>query len=178
MAEPKFKVGDLVTIGAKSFNVYTVTRDSGSGFLAVNCHRYTHDGRHVHGMLSDLQHYDASGSQPSTPPGFAQQQVSGGTKHDTGKHPWHLISVQAIDEMLLVLEFGSRKYAAHNWRKGFEWTRLVSAASRHLFAFLRGEDRDPETGLLHTAHLMCCAMFLTEHVLLKRGTDDRYKEAL
>jgi len=102
----------------------------------------------------------------------------GGTKYDTGKLPWHLMSVCATEEMLRVLQFGESKYNAHNWRKGFKWSRLISAAARHLFAYARGEDRDPETGLLHTAHLMCCALFLTEHALRQLGEDDRYVETL
>ncbi len=100
----------------------------------------------------------------------------GGIKHDSGKAPYHLVSVCAMEEMLEVLRIGEQKYDAHNWRKGFKWSRLLAAAARHLFAYMRGEDRDPETGRLHTAHLMCCAMFLTEHALRKLGTDDRYIE--
>ena len=99
-------------------------------------------------------------------------------KHDTDKLPYHLLSICAVEEMLKVLAFGAIKYPTptHNWRLGFKWSRLLAASARHLFAFMRGEDRDPETGLLHTAHLMCCAMFLTEHVLRKLGSDDRYPE--
>lgn len=99
-----------------------------------------------------------------------------GVKFDAGKAPYHLLSVCAMEEMLGVLEFGATKYDSHNWRKGFKWSRLLSAAARHLFAYMKGEDRDPETGRLHTAHLMCCAMFLTEHALRKLGEDDRFKE--
>lgn len=102
--------------------------------------------------------------------------VTTGIKHDAGKLPWHLISVCATEEMLKVLAFGEKKYAAHNWRGGFKWSRLLAAAARHLFAYMRGENKDPETGLLHVAHLMCCAMFLTEHALRKLGEDDRFNE--
>lgn len=105
-----------------------------------------------------------------------QTRYLGGVKHDTNKAPWHLLSVTAMDEMLKVLQHGEGKYTAHNWRGGFQWSRLISAAARHLFAFLRGEDRDPKTGCLHTAHVMCCGMFLTEHVLRRLGHDDRFKE--
>lgn len=101
-----------------------------------------------------------------------------GTKHDQDKLPYHLLSVCATEEMLKVLQFGANKYTENNWRKGFKWTRLLAAASRHLFAYMRGEDRDPETGYLHTAHLMCCAMFLTEHSIRNLGQDDRYKETV
>lgn len=62
-----------------------------------------------------------------------------------------------------------------NWAKGFTWSRLIGAALRHLFAFARGEDRDPESGLSHLAHAGCCILFLITHERCKLGTDDRYK---
>ncbi len=65
----------------------------------------------------------------------------------------------------------------HNWRKGFSWSRLIAAAFRHLSAILQGEDVDPESGELHTAHLMCCVAFLHEHMVGGLGTDDRYKKS-
>lgn len=65
---------------------------------------------------------------------------------------------------------------AHNWRKGFTWTRLIAAAFRHLRAIAGGEeDRDPESGEPHVFHLMCMAAFLGEHMLDNLGKDDRYK---
>lgn len=64
---------------------------------------------------------------------------------------------------------------AHNWRKGFEWSRLIGAAMRHLTAILDGEDTDPESGLPHVDHLACCVMFLSEHQKKNLGIDDRYK---
>lgn len=72
---------------------------------------------------------------------------------------------------------GSRNLVtgAHNWRKGFEWTRLIASASRHLMAILKGEDTDPESGLPHVDHLMCCVAFLSSHQKLGYGKDDRYK---
>lgn len=176
-----FKPGDLVTVGDNG-DVYTLPQLDNDGWFDIKVtglrRSFRPDGRHVFSELPSLQRWEGgTPTQPSTPIDFATQQVSGGVKHDTGKLPWDLISVPAMDELLRVLEFGRKKYDAHNWRKGMAWTRLISAAGRHLFAFLRGEDRDPETGYLHTAHLMCCAMFLTEYALLKRGTDDRYKDA-
>ena len=103
--------------------------------------------------------------------------VTTGIKHDAGKAPWELLSICAVEEMLGVMAHGKLKYSAHNWRGGFVWSRLIAAAARHLFAIMKGEDRDPESGRLHTAHLMCCAMFLTEHYLRKLGKDDRYYES-
>lgn len=98
-----------------------------------------------------------------------------GVKFDYGKPPMHLLDSYAIEQLARVLEFGAKKYAEHNWRKGIAKTRLIAAALRHLFAYLRGEDTDPETGLSHAAHAMCCCMFLLglEH---RKDLDDRYKE--
>jgi hypothetical protein len=62
-----------------------------------------------------------------------------------------------------------------NWRRGMKWRRLIGAALRHLLAFSRGEDLDPETGLSHLAHLGCCTTFLLEYQLTGNGTDDRWK---
>jgi len=100
-----------------------------------------------------------------------------GTKHDSGKPPMALLSSVALIEIAKVLEFGAKKYAPDNWRSGFAWRRVGSAALRHLFAWLNGEDKDPETGLSHLGHAGCCIMFLLEFEANKVGTDDRYKKS-
>jgi hypothetical protein len=98
-----------------------------------------------------------------------------GIKFDQDKPRMDLLDAHAIEQLALVLTFGAQKYAAHNWRKGLSKSRLIAAALRHLFAYLRGEDRDPESGLSHVAHAMCCCMFLLglEH---RVDLDDRYVE--
>ena len=65
---------------------------------------------------------------------------------------------------------------AHNWRKGFAWTRLIAAAFRHLKAILQGEDTDPESGLPHVDHLICMVAFLSGHQKCGYGKDDRWKK--
>lgn len=104
----------------------------------------------------------------------AVRRPTAGVKADSGKTELALISPLAIEELGKVLTFGAKKYAAHNWRQGLSWTRVVSALLRHTFAFLRGQDNDPETGLSHMAHVMCNAMFLVEYVLTRKGKDDRF----
>lgn len=96
-------------------------------------------------------------------------------KKDAGKPPLELISSKALVELAKVLGFGATKYAPDGWRRGMEWRRLIGAALRHLTSFNDGEDRDPETGLLHAAHAMCCCMFLVEYALTKVGRDDRFR---
>lgn len=95
-------------------------------------------------------------------------------KLDTDKIRMELLSVPALTAIAEVLTFGAGKYDPHNWRKGFEWSRLYGAALRHLLAHMDGENTDPETGLSHLAHLGCCVVFLLEHERCKLGTDDRY----
>lgn len=103
-------------------------------------------------------------------------ETTGGVKFDGDKPRMDLLDPYAIEQLSRVLTFGARKYAAHNWRKGIRKSRLLAAALRHLFAYLRGEDQDPESGLSHAAHAMCCCMFLLglEH---RADLDDRWKES-
>ncbi len=96
-------------------------------------------------------------------------------KFDGGKLPLHLLSTEAINQTAAVLAFGAEKYAEHNWRKGFVWSRPLSAAMRHITAFNAGEDKDPESGLSHLAHAACCIMFLLEFEKTHKELDDRYK---
>lgn len=114
---------------------------------------------------------ETSSYQPAPEPAKAAT----GVKYDAGKPDMSLISSVAITQLADVLTFGKKKYAANNWRKGMEWGRVISAVFRHLYAWLRGEDIDPESGLPHLAHAMCGLMFLIEYAETKKGKDDRYK---
>lgn len=96
-------------------------------------------------------------------------------KFDTDKLPLNLLSTEAMNQTAAVLKFGAQKYAEHNWRKGFTWSRPLAAAMRHLTAFNDGEDKDPESGLSHLAHAACCIMFLLEFEKTHPELDDRYK---
>lgn len=98
-------------------------------------------------------------------------------KYDAQKARTDLLSTLAMEEIAKVLAYGAKKYAADNWRLGMSWRRLLGAAIRHIFAFLRGEDYDSETGLSHLAHAGCCIMFLLEYQCTGNGTDDRWNES-
>ena len=67
---------------------------------------------------------------------------------------------------------------AHNWRNGFEWTRLIAAAFRHLVSIAKCEDIDKESGEPHVFHLLCMVSFIAEHQIDNLGNDDRYREKL
>jgi hypothetical protein len=100
---------------------------------------------------------------------------STGLKHDQGKAPMSLIDRHALEQIASVLGFGAQKYAAHNWRGGIAYSRLLDAAMRHLYAFADGEDLDPESGLPHVAHAGCCIVFLLGMMNARPDMDDRYK---
>ncbi len=98
-----------------------------------------------------------------------------GTKYDQDKPHVELLDAEWMEEVARVLTYGERKYAANNWRSGISSRRLLGAAFRHLMALLRGEDRDPESGLSHCGHLSCCIMFLFWTLKHKPELDDRWK---
>lgn len=98
-----------------------------------------------------------------------------GVKHDQNKPDLSLLSPIALMKTAEVMNFGRKKYAAHNWRGGFLWSRPLAAALRHIFAYLGGEDKDPESGLSHLAHASCCILFVLEFEETHKDLDDRYK---
>lgn len=100
-----------------------------------------------------------------------------GQKFDTDKPMVDLLDVEWLLGTAQVLTFGAKKYDKHNWRKGISYTRLIAAALRHLFAIMRGEDVDAESGLKHVHHLSCCIMFLSYMMDHRPDLDDRWKNA-
>ncbi len=98
-----------------------------------------------------------------------------GLKHDQGKPPLDLIDAHFIEDVALVLAFGARKYTVDNWKKGMAVGKALGGVLRHTYAVLRGELKDPETGLSHLAHAACGLMFA--HNFLRTGNikaDDRW----
>lgn len=100
---------------------------------------------------------------------------SAGIKHDSNKPPINLVDPDYIEGLASVLGFGAKKYAAHNWRAGINYSRLIAAAYRHLGAINKGEDVDSESGLPHVYHLACSTMFLAGMMQTRPDLDDRYK---
>jgi len=83
-----------------------------------------------------------------------------GVKFDEGKRDWTLLPWGPLDQVVRVLEFGARKYSVDNWQKVPDGrARYIRAALRHLIAAAGGEDRDPESGISHLAHCVCCLLF-------------------
>jgi hypothetical protein len=83
-----------------------------------------------------------------------------GRKFDGDKLRWDLLPWREVEQVVKVLTFGLRKYDADNWKQVEPKTRYVAAAFRHLCAWIKGEKPDPETGVNHLAHAICCLLFL------------------
>lgn len=111
-----------------------------------------------------------------------------------GKKPWGLVSFdalaplaevlegwqnlshahwEALECMVKVAEFGAKKYAPNNWKKGYRMTEAASSLYRHIIARLRGEYLDPESGLPHDGHILCNLMFLSYCLVHREELDDR-----
>jgi hypothetical protein len=88
---------------------------------------------------------------------------TGGRKFDGGKLQYGLLPPLALRETVKVLTFGAEKYEPDNWRRVPDGPRrYFDAAQRHLWAYKTGEKDDPETGLNHLAHALCCIMFMLD----------------
>lgn len=97
------------------------------------------------------------------------------SKYDAGKPAYDLIAPEFLEGTAAVLSYGAAKYAARNWEKGMSWGRCFAALMRHSWAWWRGEEHDPESGLHHLDHAACCLMFLRAYSARRIGTDDRAK---
>ena len=87
-----------------------------------------------------------------------------GIKHDENKNRLDLIDVEFIEGIGEVLTFGAEKYAPNSWQNVEDGVnRYYGATLRHLFAWRKGEKKDPESGKSHLLHIACNMMFLLYH---------------
>jgi hypothetical protein len=94
----------------------------------------------------------------------SQTATTGGRKFDGGKPRYGLLPPLAMKATAEVLTFGAEKYEPDNWKRVPESkTRYFDALERHVWAWKMGEQTDPESGMHHLAHALCCLMFLYEH---------------
>jgi len=90
---------------------------------------------------------------------------SGAAREKLEKDPYDLVPFQEItDAYVRVAEFGARKYTPWNWSKGLSRVQLCCSLLRHVFAYIRGEDRDPESKLMHTDHILWNAVTLSHNI--------------
>lgn len=74
-----------------------------------------------------------------------------------------------------VMKLGAEKYGRLNWRLHMVAASVYSdALMRHFLAWRDGEERDPESGQPHLAHVMACAAILIDAQALDQMIDDRH----
>ena len=97
----------------------------------------------------------------------ANPEMEKGRKFDGGKLEYGLLPPLALEETVKVLTFGAQKYERDNWQKVPDAKRrYFDALQRHVWSWKQGEQIDPESGIHHLAHAMCCLMFLYEHDIM------------
>ena len=124
-----------------------------------------------------VQDVVAPPAKPDIPSGdgsdYPYPKAEDGKKDDGGKARMDLIPPEALFALAAVLGFGASKYAPRNWEKGMSWGRVFAALMRHMWAWWRGEKKDPETGFSHLWHALACISFLVAFEERSTGTDDR-----
>lgn len=99
---------------------------------------------------------------------------STGGEKGTKEARYDLIPVDALESVAVLYGRGANKYAPHNWRKGYEWSKSYSALQRHAQAFWNGEDYDPELGTPHMASVIFHALALMTFTNEQPDFDDRF----
>lgn len=97
----------------------------------------------------------------------------GGEHKDDGKPAVQYLEPEFLEGVGRAMGYGAKKYAERNYRKGIKPSRLVASVLRHIFAWMRREDNDPESGLPHLYHAGASLNMLVWMVHHKKELDDR-----
>jgi len=84
-----------------------------------------------------------------------------GTRHNSGKPRFTLISPYAMSGLVDVLGHGAKEYGDRNWEKGLPVEEILDSMNRHQNSLMKGELIDKDSGLPHADHILCNAMFLS-----------------
>lgn len=106
-----------------------------------------------------------------------QQEPSTGSRYNEGKPEMSMVleANKAIEGVAKVLMYGKAKYHRGNWLGGLAHMGIVDCLMRHLTAYVAGEDKDAESGLLHVDHVLANALFLSQMYHTRPDLDDRVK---
>lgn len=92
------------------------------------------------------------------------------------KPPLALIPGGAVVPLSLALHHGAvtKGYGVCNWRESrVECVTYAHALMRHLYAWIDGEDNDPESGLSHWAHIAAGACIVLDAMACETLNDNR-----
>ena len=83
-----------------------------------------------------------------------------GDRFNSNKPKISLIDPDFIIGLSTALTFGAKKYGVNNWKKGLYVTESMDSLQRHLMEFMKGNDSDEESKLLHIDHAIANLMFI------------------
>ncbi len=112
-------------------------------------------------------------NQPANLGDVNSEEPGSGARYNAGKAAFELVPLMAFEGCARVFDFGRKKYAPWNWAKGMPWSAPYGCLLRHLSAWQRGEDNDPESGLPHLDHAMANLVMLTTYARTYPQGDDR-----
>lgn len=95
---------------------------------------------------------------------------------DSGKPRMDQLPPRALMSVAAVFGYGANKYGEHNWARyadNWKWGQMIGSMLRHIFAWMGGEDIDPESNLPHLSHAGCNILMLLELIIMGQGQDDR-----
>jgi hypothetical protein len=102
--------------------------------------------------------------------------TSKGMRFNKGKLRYDLLPPESIEELVKVYTMGAEKYADRNWEKGISVMGCFASIMRHSFAWLRGQTKDPESGLHHMGHVMWNAAAIVTFYYRKMEDDRVVKD--
>ena len=106
--------------------------------------------------------------------GYSGPITQGKTSHfSEDKSGVDQIPVEVLLEWGDVFTMGTAKYGRNNWKSGTDWHEFYGSALRHMFAFWKGEDNDPESGLSHLAHALWNIATIRYYQMHVLGDDSR-----
>lgn len=148
---------------------FTFEYSSLAGLSLIGGH-YLSMGGALHWLCENLQKLPRRTSEVSS--------KSEEAKRQNRDERFDLVPFEEIAKAYVrVAEFGAMKYSAWNWTSGTGLPRaqIIRSLLSHVFAYMRGEDIDKDSGLSHTDHILWNAVALT-HSHHWQINDDRRKE--
>ena len=91
------------------------------------------------------------------------------------KLPLQHLPYEALEECAKIMRAATVKYPYNNWRKGAPYMEFTGSILRHVWAFMCGADKDPESGFHPLAHAALDCLFIVTWALQGKGEDDRVK---
>ena len=115
-------------------------------------------------MIKNTLKYKTKGDAMTKKTKFPEGK-SGAQREKMNNLPYDLIPFEEmVSSYTRVAEFGAFKYSPWNWSKGLSRVQIIGSLLRHTWAYIRGEDKDSDSGLLHTDHILWNAVTLSHNV--------------